>query len=134
MLRQGLFSRTVHGLLEYVFAGLLIAAPFLFAFDSGAATAVSIVLGVVLLVIAATADTPTGLARSVGASWHALLDVAVAVLLIAAPFLFAFSDDGTATAVFIVAGALWLLVTIGTRYERELKRERDAAPAGRSKR
>jgi hypothetical protein len=134
MLRQGLFSRTVHGLLEYVFAGALIAAPFLFAFDSGAATAVSIVLGVVMLVIAATADTPTGLARSVRAPWHALLDVAVAVLLIAGPFLFAFTDDGTATAMFIVAGAVWLLVTIGTRYERDLKRERDAAPAARSKR
>jgi hypothetical protein len=131
MLRQGLFSRTVHGLLEYVFAGLLIAAPFLFGYDSGSATAVSIVLGVALLVIAATADTPTGLARSVRAPWHALLDVIAAVLLIACPFLFGFTDDGTATAVFIVAGALWLLVAIGTRYERDLKRERDAAPAAR---
>jgi hypothetical protein len=58
----------------------------------------------------------------------------VAILLIAGPFLFTFTDDGTATAVFIVAGAVWLLVAIGTRYERDVKRERDGAPAARSKR
>jgi hypothetical protein len=132
MLRQGLFSRTVHGLLEYAFGGLLIASPFLFGYDSGSATAVAIVLGVVVLVIAAMADTPTGLQRSIRGSWHMLLDVALAALLIASPFLFGFSDDGTATPVFIVAGVLWLLIAIGTRYERDVRRERGGAPAARS--
>jgi VIT1/CCC1 family predicted Fe2+/Mn2+ transporter len=132
MLRQGLFSRAVHGLLEYVFGGLLIASPFLFGFDSGSATAVAIVLGVVMLVVAATADTPTGLQRSLRAPWHMVLDVMLAALLIASPFLFGFSEDGTATAVFIVGGVLWLLIAIGTRYERDLKRERGGAPAARS--
>jgi hypothetical protein len=136
MLRQGLFSRTVHGLLDYVFGGLLIASPFLFAFDSDAATAVAIVLGLMLVINAAMSDMPTGLSRTLAASWHMLIDVAVAALLIASPFLFGFTDDGTATPVFIVAGVLWLLVVIGSRLERargdgDVRRGRAARRAAR---
>ncbi len=49
---------------------------------------------------------------------HGLLDYGLAALLIAAPFLFGFSDEGAATAFFIALGVLHLLITIGTRFER----------------
>ena len=45
-----------------------------------------------------------------------MLDLVLAVFLIAAPFLFSFSDEGVATAFFIVLGVVHLLLTIGTRF------------------
>jgi hypothetical protein len=116
MFRQGPVPPFVHGIVEYVASALFIAAPFLFAFDSDTATAVSIVAGVLLLIVAASTDMPTGLNRSIPVQAHVILDYALALALIASPFLFGFSGDGTATAFFIVLGVVHLLLTIATRF------------------
>lgn len=116
MLRQGPISALLHGLTEYVEAALLIAAPFLFGFDSDAARAVSIVAGVGLIVVTATTDAPAGLSRTLPVGVHVVLDLAFIALLIAGPFLFGFSDDGTPTAFFIVLGVAHLLLTLATRF------------------
>jgi hypothetical protein len=116
VLRQGPFSAFLHGAAEYLAAALFIVAPFLFGFDSNAATAVAIVVGVGILVVTASSDLPTGLARVIPVTIHAVLDVVVAGFLIAAPFLFAFSDDGGPTAFFLILGVVHLLLTIGTRF------------------
>jgi hypothetical protein len=122
MLRQGPISRFVHGAIEYAVGVLLIAAPFLFGFEASAAVALSIVAGVLVLVIAASTDGPTSLVNSIPISAHLLLDVALAAVLVAAPFLFGFQDESAPTAFFIVLGVAYLLMTIGTRFQ---------APAGR---
>ena len=116
MLRSGPLSAFMHGAAEYVAAVLFIAAPFFFGFDSDAATAVSIVLGVGLLVTTASSDLPTGLAKVIPVGIHVVLDFVVAAVLIAGPFLFGFSDESTPTAFFIVLGVLHLLLTIATRF------------------
>jgi hypothetical protein len=116
MLRQGPISAFVHGLVEYAAAALLIAAPFLFGFDSDAATAVSIVIGVVVLVVTASSDLPTGLTKVLPAQLHAVLDLITAGFLIAAPFLFGFQDEAAPTAFMIVIGVIHLLLTIATRF------------------
>jgi len=118
MLRQGPIPAFVHGLIEYAAAALFIVAPFLLSFESDAATAVSIVVGVVVLAVAASTKGPTSLIDSLPVSAHVVLDFALAAFLIAAPFLFGFTDDGTATPFFIALGVVHLLVTIGTRFER----------------
>ena len=51
MFKQGPLPAFVHGVIEYLAAALLIAAPFLFSFDSGTATAFFIVLGVAHLLV-----------------------------------------------------------------------------------
>jgi len=38
-------------------------------------------------------------------------------VLIAAPFLFGFSDESSPTAFFIIIGVSHLLITIGTRFK-----------------
>lgn len=119
MFKQGPIPAFVHGLIEYAAGGLLIAAPFLFAFDSDTATAVSIVAGVAVLIIAASTAMSTGLIKSIPVPAHVILDYALAILLIASPFLFGFDDDSTATAFFIVLGVVHLLLTIATRFLRE---------------
>ena len=116
MLRQGPIPRFVHGAIEYLAGALLVAAPFLFDFEADAAVALAVVAGVVVIVVAASSEGPTSLVNSVPVAAHVLLDVALAVVLIAAPFLFGFSDEGTATAFFLVLGVVHLLLTIGTRF------------------
>ena len=116
MFKQGPIPAFVHGVIEYLAAALFIAAPFLFSFDNGTATAVSIVVGVLILILTASTALPTGLIKSIPVQAHAVIDFALAAVLIAAPFLFGFSDDGTATAFFIVLGVVHLLLTIATRF------------------
>jgi hypothetical protein len=117
MLRQGPISHFLHGAIEYVAAILLIAAPFLFSFDSNAATALAVVTGVIVLILAASSDSPTSLINSVPIATHVVLDYVLAGVLIASPFLFGFTDETTATSFFLLLGIVHLLVTIGTRFK-----------------
>ncbi len=117
MLRQGPIPHFVHGVIEYIAGVLLIAAPFLFGFEDGAATAVSIVAGVIVLIVAASTEGPSSMIGSIPISMHVLLDFALAGALLAAPFLFGFTDETAPTAFFIVLGVAHLLITIGTRFK-----------------
>jgi hypothetical protein len=116
MLREGPIPRFAHGLLEYVAGALLVAAPFLLGFDAGAAIAVSIVLGVLVILVAASTEGPTSLINSLQIQLHIVLDYALGALLVASPFLFGFSDEGAPTAFFIAIGVAHLLMTLGTRF------------------
>ena len=129
MFKQGPIPAFVHGVIEYLAAALLIAAPFLFSFDDDTATAVSIVVGVLVLVVTASTALPTGLIKSIPVQAHAVIDFLLAAVLIASPFLFGFSDDGTATAFFIILGVVHLLLTIATRFvsEERPRRRRQAS-------
>jgi hypothetical protein len=124
MFRQGPVPAFVHGVLEYLIGALFIAAPFLFNFTVDGATAVSIVGGVLLIVLAASSAMTTGLIKSIPVHAHVVLDYLLAGLMIACPFIFGFSGDGTATPFFIVFGVLYLLMTIATRFIREERRPR----------
>jgi hypothetical protein len=116
MLNQGPVPVLVHGGLEYVVGVLFIAAPFLFGFDSSAATAAAVVVGLLLLAFTATSALPTGLVRLVSIGVHVTVDFVLAVLLVALPFILGFTAEAAPTALFIVVGVLHLLVTIATRF------------------
>ena len=116
MFKRGPIPPLVHGLLDYLFAALLIAAPFLIGFEEDAATALAIVLGVAVLLLGAFTAWTTGIVKSIPVVAHAMLDYALAALLIAMPFLLGFSDDGTASAFFVVCGVLGLLLAVATRF------------------
>jgi hypothetical protein len=124
MFKKGPIPPFVHGVLDYGLAALLIAAPFLFAFDADAATAVAIVAGVLVLVIGACTAWTTGIIKSIPVQAHVMLDYILAILLIASPFVFGFDDDGTATAFFIVVGIFGLLLAIATRFTPESRPRR----------
>jgi hypothetical protein len=124
MFKKGPIPPLVHGLLDYAIAALLIASSFIFTFTEDAATAASIVAGVALLIIAACTAWTAGIIKSIPVPAHAMLDYALSIALIASPFLFAFTRDGNATAFFIVAGAVDLLMTIATRFTPEPREPR----------
>ena len=125
MFKQGPVPAFVHGVVEYLAAILFIAAPFLFAFEEDAPVAVSLVVGVVMLIVAACTHWKTGLIDTISVHAHAMLDYLLAIFLIASPFIFGFDDDGTAVGFFIVAGVLYLLLTIATRFVPEERVQRD---------
>jgi hypothetical protein len=127
MFKKGPVPAFVHGLLEYVAGVLLIAAPFVLTFDSDTATGISIAAGVVVLIVNASTAMSTGLVKSIPVAAHVMLDYVLAILLIASPFVFAFSEDDTATAFFLVLGIVHLLLTIGTRFIKAEPRARERA-------
>jgi hypothetical protein len=128
MLSQGPLPVLLHGALEYAAGVLLIVAPFLFDFEATAATASSVVLGLALLAFTASSRLPTGLVKTVPVGVHVTVDVVLAVVLVALPFIFGFTEEGAPTALFIALGVLHLLVTIATRFP-ERGRPADADPA-----
>ena len=140
MFKRGPIPPFVHGLLDYLLAAILIAAPFLLSFDDDAATAMSIVLGVAVLLLGAFTAWTTGIVKSIPPVAHAMLDYALAALLIAMPFLLGFSDDGTASAFFVLLGVAGLLLAVATRFTpaagsappREQKRSGRSRPRARS--
>ena len=119
MVRQGPIPAFVHSLVEYVAGVALIAAPLLLDYKSGAATAVSIVLGVLILFLVATTTSTMSLIDQVPLSMHIVFDYVIAGVMIASPFLFGFSGESTPTAVFLAGGVLWLLLSIGTTYRTD---------------
>ena len=114
LISEGPVPVSVHGIIEYLAGILFIAAPLLFEFES--AVALSIVIGIVVLVVAATTNGPTSLVDALSLTVHVVLDYVLAIVLIAAPFLFGFSDESTPTVFFMVLGVVHLLVTIATRF------------------
>ncbi len=128
MFKQGPVPAFVHGIIEYLAAILFIAAPFIFSFDEDTATAVSLIVGVIVLIIAASTAWRTGLINSIPVQAHVMLDYVLAIFLIASPFVLGFTDDA---AFFIVLGVVHLLVTIATRFMREETppRRRRSSPA-----
>ena len=115
-MRDGPIPLFAHGVIEYLGGALFIALPFLLGYDSGTAVALSIIIGVLLIAIAASTDGPTSLVNQIPRSAHVALDYMLAVMLIALPFLAGFSSETAPTVVFIAVGVAHLLITIGTRF------------------
>ena len=116
LIYEGPVPFTLHGALEYVAGIAFIAAPILLDYESGAAVAISIVVGIIILLIAATTEGPTSLVNALAISVHVVLDFVLAFFLIATPFLFDFGGETAPTAFFIGLGVVHLLLTIGTRF------------------
>lgn len=135
MLRDGPIPRFVHGILEYALGVLFIAAPFVFDFNSGAATGMSVAVGVLVLILAAVSDGPVSLVNQLPLLLHVALLYVLSIFLVAAPFLLGFSDEVAPRNFFMISGVLLLLITIGTRFRRtepDDKRGLSAASKGSS--
>ena len=72
---------------------LLILLPFIFDFPEGAATWLPIVLGAGTIVYSLITDYEMGVAHFLSMKAHLGIDLAVGILLIAAPWLFGFADE-----------------------------------------
>jgi ABC-type microcin C transport system permease subunit YejB len=106
----------VHSAVEYAAAVLLLAAPFVFGFESGAARWTSIALGVVVLLVAILSRSPLGVTKSLPVSAHATLDYVLAVMLVLVPFILGFADDTPAVTFFVLLGVAHAALSMLTAF------------------
>jgi hypothetical protein len=117
-MRRGSVPLFVHGLVEYGLGALSILAPILFSFDSDGATVVCVVIGTGILVLGILTQSSTGIVRTLPLDSHIVLDYVIALAMIVMPFVLGFTDDEAALAYFVVAGIVYLLMTVMTRYRK----------------
>lgn len=115
-----ILSTATHGVLDYIIAIALLAAPNLFGFAEygGAAVMVPRVLGVAILLMALTTRFELGLLKIIPMPVHLMADVIGGLLLVASPWLFGFADlPANAWTPHVIVG---LLVTgAGMMTERQ---------------
>jgi len=87
----------VHGVLDYLTAGVLIAAPAMLGFrKSGAQTWLPAALGVGTIAYSLLTDYELGLVKVIPMPVHLALDAANGALLSASPWLFGFAEEVSA--------------------------------------
>jgi hypothetical protein len=90
----GVIPTRVHGVLDYATAIVLIAVPWLFQFDNHRkAMLVPVILGMGIILYSLLTDYELGIAHLIPMPTHLMLDVLGALVLIASPWIFGFSDD-----------------------------------------
>src|SRR3954453_5923772 len=131
---KGPISLRAHAALEPVVAIVLIAAPWIFGFDDvSSATAVSIAVGVLMLISGMSTRWGLSLVKLIPLRTPFRMDPAIGAVLIVAPFVLGDSDRGDATRFLVVMGVLELITALSTRWDlREETAPRSAAaPGGR---
>jgi hypothetical protein len=84
----------VHGVLDYLTAGMLIAAPALLGLRKGGAqTWLPVALGAGTIAYSLLTDYELGLVKVIPMPVHLALDAANGALLSASPWLFGFADE-----------------------------------------
>ena len=88
-----IISTRVHGVLDYLVGGLLIASPWLFDFARGEAeTWVPVILGAGAILYSLMTDYEYSLSRSISMKTHLNLDLFSGIFLAASPWIFGFND------------------------------------------
>jgi cyanate permease len=116
---RGPIPLALHQTVEPLVGLLFIVAPFVLGFDSDTAKAVSVVLGVLVLLVGMTTRWRMSVIDLIPLRGHFMADVGVGVVAIAAPFVLGFSDDRTATIFLVVMGVLELGAAFGTAWDEE---------------
>lgn len=118
MIRRGPIPLNVHAMLDPVIAIVIIAAPWIFGFsDVGDAKVVCIAVGVIMLIGGSMTAWRLSIARVIPLRMHMATDLLLGTVLILAPFVLGFSDDGGATRFMVIAGVLEILAALGTRWD-----------------
>src|SRR3954462_12025058 len=115
---KGPLPLKAHAALEPIVAILLIGAPWIFGFnDVSSATAVSIAVGVLMLISGMTTRWRLSLVKLIPLRTHFRMDLVLGIVLIVAPFVFGDSDRGDATRFLVIMGVLELLTALSTRWD-----------------
>ena len=126
---RGPLPLRMHAMMEPIAALLVIAAPWIFGFsDVDSATTLSVVIGVAILLTGMSTRWRWSLVKLIPLRTHFIVDVGIGVLLIAAPWIFGFGDEGGAARFFVIAGVLELGTALMTRWDlrEETRTERGA--------
>ena len=113
---MNVLSPRVHGYVDYAVVALFALAPMLFGFGGLAAT-ICYVLAVVHLGMTLLTAFPLGQVLVIPFPVHGALELAVAVALVLAPWLFGFQRVDEARWFYIAAGVAIGVVWLLTRYQ-----------------
>lgn len=87
-------STKFHGVLDYLMAIILLAAPFLLNFaNGGAAQYVPMTIGVMMILMSIFTNYEAGMSKSIPMSTHLTVDVLAGIVLAISPWLFGFSSE-----------------------------------------
>lgn len=106
-----------HAPLDYIVGAVLIAAPWIFQFsEHGAATVISIVLGIGLIAYSLFTNYELGVWKVAPMAVHNLIDIVAGAVLAASPWIFGFADEGTNVWVpFVVIGVAAIFLGLTTK-------------------
>ena len=106
-----------HAVADYAVGAGLIAVALIVGGSAGAVGA-GLVVGATILAVSMLTKYPLGVAKVISFKLHSAGDYLAAALLLASPFALNFrSSDAGLTAVYIVAGAAVLAVSLITNYQ-----------------
>ena len=115
---RGPLPLRMHAMMEPVAAILVIAAPWIFGFsDVDSATTLSVIIGVAILLTGMSTRWRWSLVKLIPLRTHFMMDVGIGILLVAAPWIFGFGDEGGAARFFVIAGVLELGTALMTRWD-----------------
>jgi hypothetical protein len=122
----------LHAPLDYVVGAVLIAAPWIFQFsESGAATAISVVLGIGLIAYSLLTNYELGVWKVAPMAVHNLIDVVAGALLALSPWLLGFADDGANYWVpFVVIGVAAIFLGLTTKQQGGYRYGKTTAATG----
>jgi hypothetical protein len=107
-------STRIHGILDYLLAGFLLAAPWICDFSGDRhAQLIALALGGLLLLMSALTEYEAGLLRLVPFPFHRFGDLLLGLLLAFSPIHFGIS--GTPAIVFIIVGFFEIVLAAVTR-------------------
>jgi hypothetical protein len=110
----------LHGSVDYLAVAGFCAAPSVLDLEATPAT-LSYTLSAVHLVLTLATDFPLGIVRALPFALHGLIEFAVAVVLLALPWVFGFAADEHARVFCIGASASVLAVFLLTDYRSSPK-------------
>lgn len=115
---RGLIPLNIHAALEPLMAIVTIAAPWIFGFsDTGSATVICVVVGIVMLLAGSMTDWRLSLVRLIPLRAHLMTDLLLGAVLVLSPLIFGFSDEGGPTRFMVIVGVLELLTALMTRWD-----------------
>lgn len=109
----------VHEAIDYLVGIFLILAPFLFGFRDEPAFPVFVAVGVIVLAAVVLTGGRLGVVDVLPPQVHAAIDYVVALFLILAPFLFAFTEVDAALFSSVFLGVGLFIVSVITAYPRQ---------------
>ncbi len=114
---MGFIPTRVHGVLDYLTAGVLIGAPAMLGFrKNGMQTWLPMALGVGTIGYSLLTDYELGVVRVLPMPLHLAMDAASGALLASSPWLFGFASEGPRHWVpHVLAGATEMLAAATTR-------------------
>ena len=119
-----------HAPLDYIVGAVLIAGPWIFQYsDSGAATAISVVLGIGLIAYSLVTDYELGVWKIAPMAVHNLIDIVAGALLAVSPWLFGYADDGANFWVpFVVIGVAAIFLGLTTKQQGGYSYRKSSTP------